>query len=220
MRNNFFKATPTLLTLCLLLQLGACASSFTVTGATPSPLVPKLALRGKINYTDAFKRYNYAEKDKARAIKNVDFGEAQTLMFESIFSQILHLVEADSEQIDLRIEPELLDFQYSVPRETKLKLYEIWLKYRVKITDADNQGIADWVVKGYGKTPTAMLTSATKAFNAATNVALRDIGAQLAIGFPKQAAIEEFIKKKSRGGSLTVQKNADENARKEELEGN
>ena len=220
MRNNSSKIIRALISVCFLTLLGACASSFTVTGATPPPLVPKLSLRGKMSYSDDFRRYNYAEKDKDRAIKNVDFGEAQTLLFERIFGQVLHLVKDDSEQIDLRIEPELLDFQYSVPRETKLKLYEIWLKYRVKITDADNQEIADWVVKGYGKTPTAMLTSATKAFNAATNVALRDVGAQLAIGFPKQAAIEQFIKKKSRGDSLTVQKNIEQKSLKEELEGN
>lgn len=219
MKNNYSKILRAVISVCLLALLSACASSFTVTGATPRPLVPKLPLHGKMNYSDEFRRYNYAESDKVRAIKNVDFGEAQTLLFDQIFGQVLHLVEGDSEQIDLLIEPELLDFQYSVPRETKLKLYEIWLKYRVKITDADNQEVADWVIKGYGKTPTAMLTSATKAFNEATNVALRDVGAQLSIGFPKQAAIAEFIQKKSRS-SLSAQKSTNENPLKEELEGN
>jgi len=218
MRDHTTRILRTGAVLCLLIQLGACATSFTVTGATPSPLVPKMSLRGKLKYSEEFKRYNYAEKDKVRAIKNVDFGEAQTTLFDRIFSRIMHLVEDDSEQIDLLIEPELLDFQYSVPRETKLKLYEIWLKYRVKITDAENQEVADWVVKGYGKTPTATLTSATKAFNEATIVALRDVGAQLAIGFPKQAAIEEFMKNKSRA-NLSARKKIEEISPSKELEG-
>jgi len=219
MKNNSLNTLHKLILLCALSQLVACASSFTVTSETPSPLVPKLELSGKIIYTDDFKRYNYAEEDKSRALRNVEFGEAQTLLFERIFGQLLNLVEDDSQKIDLHIEPELLDFQYSVPRETNLKLYEVFIHYRVKITDAEDQEVADWQIKGYGKTPTAMLTSANKAFNEATNVALRDVGAQLAIGFPKQAAIVDFMKKKSRG-SLSAQKNADKNPLSEELEGN
>ena len=75
-------------------------------------------------------------------------------------------------------------------------MYEVWLKYRIKISDVNDEEIADWVIKGYGKTPTAMLSSASKAFNSATNVAMRDVGAQLAIGFTRERAIEEFLKKK------------------------
>lgn len=91
------------------------------------------------------------------------------------------------------IEPEILDFQYTSPSETKLNLYEVWLRYRVKITDSQNKTLADWVVKGYGKTPSATLKSTSSAFNAATNIALRDVGAQLAIGFPNQSSVQNLL---------------------------
>jgi hypothetical protein len=90
--------------------------------------------------------------------------------------------------------PELLDFQYSSPSETQLKQYEVWVKYRLKISNGLNQKIADWTIKGYGKTPTSMLSSAGSAFSAATTVALRDVGAQLAIQFPKQQVIQDILK--------------------------
>lgn len=179
-----------------LLVLGGCVSSIKITGEIPSALVPQLPIKGAMQYSDEFMRYNYAEKDKKRALKNLDFGQAQVALFDGIFGSVLTLVDPADSAIDLRISPELLDFQYSVPRETKLKLYEVWLKYRIKISDVNDEEIADWVIKGYGKTPTAMLSSASKAFNSATNVAMRDVGAQLAIGFTRERAIEEFLKKK------------------------
>ena len=195
-------ATRVVVSLLCMLMLGACASSIVVTGSIPTPLIAKLPLAAELSYSDEFRRYNYEEKEKGRALKNLQFGQAQTSMFDGVFRHILTVVESplsSGQAIDLRISPELLDFQYSVPRETSLNLYEVWLKYRVKITDPVDATIADWVVKGYGKTPTATLSSAATAFNAATNVALRDVGAQLAIGFVRQDAISQMLQAKATG---------------------
>lgn len=179
----------------MLCFLNACASKVTVTGDIPTPLVPKLPLSVEIIYTDEFKRYNYEEEEKGRGLRSIAFGDAQVALFDSIFGGLLNKVDSQSDQqtADMFITPSLLEFQYSAPRETRQKIYEIWLKYRLLITDENNQEVADWVVKGYGKTPTALLTSSDSAFNSATNIALRDVGAQLAIGFKTQPEIEEFL---------------------------
>lgn len=180
--------------LVLLGMLGACASpSVIVKAYVPPPLVEKLPLTASLNYTQAFTEYTYQEAEKKRALKSLNFGVAQVAMFDTVFAQMLNLVEPESPSKDLIIEPEILDFQYTAPRETKLKLYEVWLRYRLRITDANDKEVADWVVKGYGKTPTALLTSASAAFNAATNVALRDVGAQLSIGFRNQPDIAGLL---------------------------
>ncbi|MBX2849080.1 MAG: hypothetical protein KTR16_12215 [Acidiferrobacterales bacterium] len=175
--------------------LSACATTVTVTSDIPAPLVPKLSVQAEMIYTDEFKRYNYEEEEKGRGLRSIDFGEAQVALFDNIFGGLLNIVQPgiSGQLVDMRITPSLLEFQYSAPRETRQKVYEIWLKYRLQITDNNNQEVADWVVKGYGKTPTALLTSADSAFNAATNIALRDVGAQLAIGFNTQPEIEEFL---------------------------
>lgn len=180
----------------LLSLLGACASpSVVVKGSVPSPLIDKLPLTASLNYTEEFTQYSYQESEKKRALKSLGFGVAQVDMFDKVFTSILNLVPPENPIKDLIIEPEILDFQYTAPRETKLKLYEVWLKYRLRITDSNNKEVADWVVKGYGKTPTALLTSASAAFNAAANVALRDVGAQLSIGFRSQPDIAALLQK-------------------------
>lgn len=190
--NNSLRHTRLGLALLCSVLLSACANTVTVKSDIPSPLVERLPISAKMSYTDKFKEYTYQEAEKGRSLKSLDFSTAQVDMFDKIFGRLLNLVSSE-EPVDLTIEPEILDFQYTAPRETKLKLYEVWLKYRLKLTGRDEKKLADWTIKGYGKTPTGTLTSASSAFNAATNVALRDVGAQLSIRLPNQSAIKGLL---------------------------
>jgi hypothetical protein len=183
-----------LLMLVSLVLLGGCASSIVVKPDIPNPLVERLPLNTNLVYSDTFKNYVYVENEKSRnSMKSIDFTDAQTAMFQRVFGSLTNLVESTDRSKNLSIEPEVLDFQYSAPSETKLKQYEIWIKYRLKLRDGNNARIADWTIKGYGKTPTSMLTSAPSAFNAATIIALRDVGAQLSIRFPQQSVVKTLL---------------------------
>lgn len=181
------------LVLGLLVLATGCASSVVVKGDLPTPLVQREPINASLRFTDEFKNYVYTEKEKRRVLKMLDMTQAQIDMFESVFGALTNLVPDGDPSADIVIQPEILDFQYTAPNETKLKMYEIWLKYRLKILGANASEVADWTIKGYGKTPTTTFTSASVAFNAATNVALRDVGAQLSIGFPKQRKIKAII---------------------------
>lgn len=194
-----------LLLLLLLLLLTSCASNVVVQDQFPPPLVEQSPLTVILDYSDEFRQYSYIETGEKRSLQSVDMGTAQVNLFNTVFAKMFNLIEqvetvegTTSVPADLKITPEILDFQYTLPRETKANVYEVWLKYRIQIRDNNNEIIDDWVVKGYGKTPTATLRSATKAFDTATNIALRDVGAQLAIGFKRQASIKDYLEQ--RGG--------------------
>ena len=174
--------------------LSGCANNVTVNAEIPAPLVEKLPLTGSMIYNDEFKNYVYLEAEKSRkSLKSLDLAAAQTTLFDQVFGSLMTLVSPEVTAKDLNIEPEILDFQYSAPVETNLKQYEVWIKYRLKLSNADNQKLADWTIKGYGKTPTGLLTSASRAFNSAANVALRDVGAQLSIRFARQRTIKQLL---------------------------
>ena len=197
----------------IFLSLAGCgASKVTVTADIPQPLITKLPLTGYLSFTEEFKNYQYSENEKSRSLASLSFGPAQQIMFERIFSQLLNLSNEDASNADVVIEPEILDFQYTSPSETKLNLYEVWLRYRVKITDSQDKTLADWVVKGYGKTPTATLKTTSSAFNAATNIALRDVGAQLAIGFPNQSSIQGLLTPEVASNNINQSTGQTENA--------
>jgi len=195
--------------LTLMFLAGCAGSKVSVKPDIPRPLVGQLPLKTYLSYTDAFKNYQYTENEKGRSLSSLSFGPAQLELFDRIFSELVVMAaNADDANLDLIIEPEILDLQYTSPQETKLNLYEVWLRYRIKITDTQDNTLADWVVKGYGKTPTATLKTTGTAFNAATNIALRDVGAQLAIGFPNQPAIKALLDEKASGSQ--AQKTTDE----------
>ncbi|MEO0368908.1 MAG: hypothetical protein AAF197_09015 [Pseudomonadota bacterium] len=180
----------------VLSMLAACSTSVVVTGNIPAPLVERLPLTAKLNLTEEFLNYTYLEENEKRPITSLDFGAAQSTMFREVFSSRFTLLPDQSTDADLVITPEMLRVQYSAPRETKLNLYQITLRYRVTIKDRADKVVADWVINGIGKTPTARLTSASSAFNLATNIALRDIGAQITIGLPEQSAIQKLVEQK------------------------
>ena len=133
-------------------------------------------------------------KREIRNLKSLNISEAQVSLFNQVFASLINVVDGRDTNVDLYIVPEVIDFQYSAPAETQLKQYEIWIKYRLKINNGANQKIADWVIKGYGKTPTSLMSSSGRAFNAAATVALRDVGAQLAIQFHRHKVIQQLLK--------------------------
>lgn len=184
--------------------LGACSSKVVVVSDVPTPLVSKVPLNASMSFTEQFRNHVYIENERRRALSSLDFADAQIKMFNAVFSALTTLVDPAEGTHDLMIEPEVLDFQYTAPSETKLKQYEVWIKYRIKLLKPDNSKLADWTIKGYGKTPTALLTSATKAFNSAANVALRDVGAQLATRFAGQRKIKELVAAKHSGKAGAV----------------
>lgn len=186
----------------MILLLSSCAKNFQVVADIPTPLIDPIALTAQLDYSDEFQAYKFVEKSDDRSLESVDFGIAQVSLFDSIFGSLFDISATGTDGHDLKIEPQILDFQYAEPKETKLKLYEVWVKYRLKVSDNKNEELADWVVKGYGKTPTSMLSSHLKAFNIACNVALRDVGAQLAIGFRNQPSIKAYLTAKLGGGGI------------------
>ena len=177
----------------IIFLLSACSKSFIVVSDIPKPLVQASSNNVVLKYSDEFRNFEYSDGDSNRALEKVAFGSAQVYLFDQIFSGLFNVVDENSDNIDLIIAPQVVDFQYSIPAETKSTQYEVWLKYRITIIDNNSAEIADWVVKGFGKTPKTGLSSHLKLFNQASNIALRDVGAQLAIGFRSQPAIKAYL---------------------------
>ncbi len=99
----------------------------------------------------------------------------------------------DYSQFDLLLSPRVDEFQYSMPRETKVNVFEIWIKYNMRVYSNDGQLIADWIMSAYGKTPTAFMKSKEEALNEAVIMALRDIGASLSLGFSRVPEIRAWL---------------------------
>lgn len=198
--------------LCTCILLGACSSNVVVRPPAdfPQPLVEPLPLRLGVHYSDEFRNYSYQrpgrqtnEKRNRQSKLTIDIGEAQTRLMETVFNGLFASVKPvdveslgqPSDDFDIMLVPEVVDFQFSTPRITKVNVYEIWIKYRFTFQAADGEEIASWVLPVYGKTPTKFLKSKEQAINLATLVALRDCGAAFITGFGKVPQIRDWLAK-------------------------
>jgi hypothetical protein len=91
------------------------------------------------------------------------------------------------------IVPEITEVQLATPMETQLNVYEVWLKYNLKVYDGNGQPVADWMMSAYGKTQSRFLKSDEEALNQATVMALRDAGARLLTGFQQIPEIRQWL---------------------------
>ncbi|MBR9910990.1 MAG: hypothetical protein GYB33_11650 [Gammaproteobacteria bacterium] len=192
--------------LMLLLLLQGCTNALKVEGDFPIPLVKPTAHNIAVYYDDTFRTYTYTEESKDRGKWIIETGDAQIKLFNQVLSQLFGdltvisaLPEAEAPlAADLVIHPKIIEFQYSVPRETRFKVYEVWLKYNLSAYNSHGGLVADWILTGYGKTPTAFMLSDEKAMNAAAVVALRDLGANLSLTTLRVPEIRAWMENKSR----------------------
>jgi hypothetical protein len=89
--------------------------------------------------------------------------------------------------------PAIEEFQLGLPQKTKLKVYEIWVKYNMRLEKPDGAYIADWVMTAYGKSPTESFQSVDAGVQDATIVALRDLAASFTLGFAGIPEINEWL---------------------------
>lgn len=192
-RHASLKRFKALAGLISLIFFTACSNNYVVEQTFPSPLVEPLPVNIDLNLSEEFKNYTYQEESEGRKKITINLGSAQSTLFETMSN---HMFSGSNQpEATLVITPSIEKFQYAIPRETRAEIYEIWLKYRVTITEPNGEPIADWQITGYGKTPTAFLKSQQAAIDAASGIALRDIGSQLSIGFSRQPDIKAWLSK-------------------------
>lgn len=184
-----------------LLLLTGCTNSLVVVGDFPQPLAKPMNLTMGVVYDKQVTEYVYKEEAENRSKWVIDIGNIHkkffSQVFEPLFTDSLALKawddNVDTSNADLILVPKINEFQYSSPRETRINVYEVWIKYNMRVYNAEGELVADWIMSAYGKTPSAFLKSKEEAMNQAVVVALRDLGASLTTGFKKVPEIRSYL---------------------------
>jgi len=196
------KLAQTLLILICSTLLG-CTTRVVVNGYFPAPVVEPLPLTVSVVYHPDFAHYRYIEQDEQREEKEISMGKAQVELFNTVLTGMFeHVVYSDAvtpsndNPVDMFFYPLIDEFQYNMPVETKINMFEVWIKYHLKVFDGQGNIIADWIQTAYGKTPTAMFKSKERALNEAMIVALRDVGAGFILRFNHVPEIQQWLKQR------------------------
>jgi hypothetical protein len=192
----------TVLILVTALYLAACGvNNVVIEGSFPTPNINKLPLNVAVYYDPALIEFAYIEYSETGSEEyNIASGQSHVELFSTVLPAMFDGVvvvesieEAEALGVDAIFAPIIEEFQLALPAKTKLDVYEIWIKYNMRLMKADGDYIADWVLTSYGKTPSESLRSVEAAINAAAIVALRDLASRFSLSFSQVPEVKDWL---------------------------
>lgn len=187
--------------LAVLLLAGCGVSNVIIEGNFPTPNISKLPLTVAVYYDPALRDFAYIEySETGKEEFNIESGASHIQLFNTMLPAMFDRVviiesmeEARSSDIDAVFAPVIEEFQLALPGKTKLDVYEVWIKYNMRLLTAEGDYIADWVLTSYGKTPEESLRSAEASINAAAVVALRDLASSFSLTFTQVPEVRDWL---------------------------
>ncbi len=188
----------------LAVMAGCGPTKVVVEGNFPPPLMEPLPLSLGVWYVEDFANHEFFDEAKGRSESSwlVQTGAAQVQMWDtllgSMFENFVHMKGPPgpgqmNPVVNAVLIPHVDELQYTIPTQTNVKVYEIWMRYRFELVKVNGEPIAEWTMSAYGKTPTAFLQSDQAAVNLAAVVALRDAGANFATGFNRVPEVQQWL---------------------------
>jgi len=185
----------------LLLVTGCGVNNVVIEGQFPTPNVSQLPMTVAVFYDDALRDFSYIEySETGQEEYNIQSGISHIELFNSVlpamFTEVIvvnDMAEAEARGVDAVFAPAIEEFQLALPAKTKLDVYEVWIKYNMRLLSADGEYIADWVLTSYGKTPTETFRSAEAAINDAAIVALRDLASSFSLSFAQVPEVRDWL---------------------------
>lgn len=197
------------LTACGTANVGLESSRF------PEPLVQPLPVSVAMHYEEALLGFVHEEQLEGFGTWRLSLGPAQRAMFTSLTSGLFQSSPV-AETIDNPpagshgvLAPQLTELQFSVPRQTRNDVYEVWLKYQMRLFNNDGSLVVDWPVTAYGKASTRdhgiMDGSGTSALRAAADAAMRDAMVVMALRFRSVPEVRDWLSSSAAGdGGLEI----------------
>lgn len=191
-----------LLLLLLLFGLSSCGvSNVVIDGSFPTPNINKMPIAIAVYYDDALKDFAYLEySETGKEEYNIESGKSHVQLFNVVLPAMFDRVvfvnsmeEVPTLGVDAVFAPAIEEFQLALPAKTKLDVFEVWIKYNMRLLTPDGDYIADWVLTSYGKTPTETFRSIEAAINDAAVVALRDLASSLALSFNQVPEVRDWL---------------------------
>ena len=184
---------------CFLISCGV--SNLVIQGNFPTPNINKIPLSVAVYYDDALRAFSYMEySETGREEINIESGESHIRLFNAVlpamFEEVIEVEGFDDpnvQDVDAVFAPVIEEFQLALPEKTKLEVYEVWIKYNMRILNSRGASLADWVVTSYGKTPTETFLSVEDGINDAAIVALRDLASSFSLNFTRVPEVQDWL---------------------------
>lgn len=197
LRNTAIVCLTLLLTACGTANVGIAGSTF------PQPLIEPIPIAVGVHLSDELRAFVHEEEIDGYGKWRLDLGPGQDAMFASLTQALFARTQwatapdaAPPETLGV-LAPELTELQFSLPRQTRNDVYEVWLKYQMKLYDNQGQLVVDWPVTAYGKSSTRdhgiMDGSSSGALSAAADAAMRDAMVVMSLRFRQLPEVQAWL---------------------------
>jgi hypothetical protein len=196
------QSSAAFLILSTLLLLAACGTSnVVIEGNFPTPNINQIPLTLAVYYDEDLRTFSYMEySETGREEINIESGSSHIQLFEAMLPAMFEKVitvnsmeDPEIETVDAVFVPAIEEFQLALPEKTKLEVYEVWVKYNMRLLSSQGDSLADWVVTSYGKTPIEAFGSKENGINEAAVVALRDLASSFSLNFMQVPEVKEWL---------------------------
>lgn len=129
------------------LFLMGCSTHVVVVSEHPTALIKELPYKIGLVLDNSFTDYSFVrEKDDEKI--TISLGKSQSELLNQTFNSMFQGVSeftarplSPTKPLDLYISVIVEDLQLSLPRETSVNVFEIWIKYKLEILDSKGSSI-------------------------------------------------------------------------------
>lgn len=166
----------------------------------PPPLIDQIPVTIGIHYTDEFRQYTYKEERYATEYEAV-LGPAHVAklkrLLEAMFERVVEVDDPASvatlePPVVMVLEPRFEEYAFLTPRDLVGDSYTVTIRYLLAVYNSKGERVDGYVFTGYGRQPASGL-SGTTPLVLATQRAMRDAGAKIAVELPDQETVRRLI---------------------------
>jgi len=166
----------------------------------PPPLIEQLPVTVAVYFPEEFRTYVHSE-ERSQVKYSVNLGPAHVIklqrLLQAMFARVVEVEDpARALQVDpsivMVLEPRFEDYAFLTPRDMAGDYFTVTIRYRLNVFNPRGERVDGYVFTGYGREKTVMLSS-TEPLVLATQRAMRDAGAKLAVEFTSQDTVKQLL---------------------------
>ncbi len=164
--------------------------------ALPEPLLTQLPLKVAVRYSPEMDDYSYEEEVLGRERWTIHLGAANKLLFrhlfDAMFTEVVEVEPASDPSeagADALIEASIEAFEFALPAQSRTDAYTVWIRYRLRVFDAEGTEITNWPISAYGKAASESNFGSGGALKRAAVLAMRDAAAMVGMRFARETGL-------------------------------
>lgn len=166
----------------------------------PPPLIDQLPVTVAVYYPAEFRSYVHQE-ERYQVEYSVNLGPAHVVKLQRLLQAMFaRVVEVDDPARALEVDPSVVmvleprfeDYAFLTPRDMAGDYFTVTIRYRLNLFNPRGERVDGYVFTGYGREKSILLSN-TEPLLLATQRAMRDAGAKIAVELTSQDSVKRLL---------------------------